>query len=168
LVANAGHSPEIVLKQINEILIKDFPSTRFVTMIYAIFDPKNQSLVFANAGHLNPLFINSSENLPAGLSTEVGNQVNFIETKDGFPLGIADSEFTEHKIEFTPGSKIIFYTDGVTEAMNSGEEEYGTERLIKLFSRSSASIQSIIEDVQSFARGVQQSDDVTLVMIERK
>jgi phosphoserine phosphatase RsbU/P len=171
LVANAGHSPEIVLKQINEILIKDFPSTRFVTMIYAIFDPKDHSLVFANAGHLNPLFIDSSGNLPAGLSTEVGRQLNFLETSEGLPLGIAESSYSEKKIKLSPGSKLIFYTDGITEAMNSAEEEYGTERLIKHFSNTSpagqaGSIQSIIDDVQSFAGGVKQFDDVTLVMIE--
>jgi sigma-B regulation protein RsbU (phosphoserine phosphatase) len=159
LIANAGHSPGIVLKQINEILIKDFPSTRFVTMIYALFDPKEQSLVFANAGHLNPLFINLSDNLHAG-------QVSFIETSEGLPLGIAESEFTEYKINFTPGSKLVFYTDGVTEAMNSAEEEYGSNRLIELLSNSSTSIQNIVEDVQSFVKGVPQSDDVTVVMVE--
>jgi sigma-B regulation protein RsbU (phosphoserine phosphatase) len=155
LVANTGQSPKDVLGQINEILIKDFPSTRFVTMIYALFDPEEQSLVFANAGHLNPLFINSSG-------------INFLETSDGLPLGITGSSFSECRIKFNPGSRLVLYTDGVTEAMNSSSEEYGAERLIKHFENPSATIQSIVEDVQFFAKGEQQFDDVTVVMIERK
>ena len=155
LVANTGKSPEEVLGQINEILIKDFPSTRFVTMIYALFDPKEQTLVFANAGHLNPLFINSSA-------------INFLETPDGLPLGIAGSSFSECKIKFTPRSRLVLYTDGVTEAMNSSSEEYGAERLIKHLANPFSTIQSIVEDVQSFVKGEKQSDDVTVVMIEAK
>jgi len=153
LVANTNQHPKEVLWQLNEILIKDFPSTRFVTMIYAVLDPKEQTLVFANAGHLNPLFINSSG-------------INFLETSDGLPLGIAGSSFSECKITFNPGSRLVFYTDGVTEAMNTSEEEYGAERLFKHLSNPSASIQSILNDVQIFTKGQQQSDDVTVVMIE--
>ena len=153
LIANTTQSPKDVLKQLNEILIKDFPSARFVTMIYAALNPKEQTLVFANAGHLNPLLIDSSEN-------------NFIETADGLPLGIAESSFSEREIKFNSGSRLIFYTDGVTEAMNSSEEEYGTERLLKHFNQSSVSVQSIINDVNKFTSGYKQSDDVTVVMIE--
>jgi sigma-B regulation protein RsbU (phosphoserine phosphatase) len=155
LVANTGHSPKEVLGQINEILIKDFPSTRFVTMIYALFDPKEETLVFANAGHLNPLFVNSSG-------------INFLETSDGLPLGIAGSSFSECKIKFTPGSRLIFYTDGVTEAMNFSSEEYGTDRLTKHLANPDTSVRSIVDNVQSFAKGQQQFDDVTVVMIEMK
>jgi len=155
LIANSGSSPKDVLKQINEILVNDLPTARFVTMIYALFDPVDKSLVFANAGHMNPLLIDS-------------NGLTFLETEEGFPLGIAPGSFSERKINFTPASRIIFYTDGITEAINSSEEEYGAERLISHFKNPSASIQSILEDVQSFARGMQQSDDVTVVMIEGK
>jgi sigma-B regulation protein RsbU (phosphoserine phosphatase) len=124
-------------------------------MIYALFDPKEETLVFANAGHLNPLFVNSSG-------------INFLETSDGLPLGIAGSSFSECKIKFTPGSRLIFYTDGVTEAMNFLSEEYGTDRLTKHLANPDTSVRSIVDDVQSFAKGQQQFDDVTVVMIEMK
>jgi sigma-B regulation protein RsbU (phosphoserine phosphatase) len=153
LVANSNLSPKEVLKKLNEILLKDFPSTRFVTMIYAVLDPKEQTLVFSNAGHLNPLFINSSG-------------IIFLETAEGMPLGISESTFSEIEVKFSPGSRIVFYSDGVTEAMNSISEEYGSERLIKHFKKPSASVKSIVDDVYIFTKGQQQFDDVTVVMIE--
>jgi phosphoserine phosphatase RsbU/P len=153
LIANTTHSPGEVLKRLNEILIKDFPSARFVTMIYAVLNPKKQKLVFANAGHLNPLLVDSSGN-------------NFLETTDGLPLGIAESSFSEREVIFNSGSRLILYTDGVTEAMNSAEEEYGSERLLIHSNESSVSIQSIISDVNNFTSGYKQSDDVTVVMVE--
>jgi sigma-B regulation protein RsbU (phosphoserine phosphatase) len=153
LVANSNLSPKEVLTKLNEILLKDFPSTRFVTMIYAVLDPKEQTLVFSNAGHLNPLFINSSG-------------INFLETTEGLPLGISESTFSEIEVKFSPGSRIVFYSDGVTEAMNSISEEYGSERLIKHFKKPSASVKSIVDDVYIFTNGQQQFDDVTVVVIE--
>ena len=155
LVANSNLSPKEVLKKLNEILLKDFPSTRFVTMIYAVLDPKKQTLIFSNAGHLNPLFIDSSG-------------TNFLETAEGLPLGISESTFSEIEVKFSPGSRIVFYSDGVTEAMNSISDEYGSERLIKHFKNPSASVKSIVDDVNEFTQGQQQFDDVTVVMIEAK
>ncbi|MFO7524627.1 MAG: GAF domain-containing SpoIIE family protein phosphatase, partial [Ignavibacteriaceae bacterium] len=154
LIANTTQSPKDVLTQLNEILIKDFPSTRFVTMIYAVLNPKKQKLVFANAGHLNPLLVDSSGS-------------NFLETTDGLPLGIAESSFSEREVIFNSSSRLIFYTDGVTEAMNSSEEEYGSERLLKHSNESSVSIQSVVGDVNKFTGGYKQSDDITVVMVEQ-
>lgn len=154
LIANKTQSPGQVLRQLNEILINDFPSTRFVTMIYAVLNPKEHSLVFANAGHLSPLIVNKNDN-------------SLIDIEDGLPLGIMDSSYSELKIELTSGTKVIFYTDGVTEAMNSSEEEYGNERLLIHSKKPSVSIQSIVSDVNKFTSGHKQSDDITVVMVEQ-
>lgn len=154
LIANTTQSPKEVLRQLNEILIKDFPSTRFVTMIYAVLNPKEQTLIFANAGHLSPLLVNN-------------NDSSFLDVEDGLPLGIMESNYSEFKIELTSDTRIIFYTDGITEAMNSSNEEYGFERLKKYFNNSSGSIQSILSDVYSFTSGQEQSDDITIVMLEQ-
>jgi phosphoserine phosphatase RsbU/P len=153
LVANANNSPGEVLKQVNDILLRDFPHTKFVTMIYGVLDPIKQTFVFANAGHLYPLFVEPAFN-------------DFLKTTNGIPLGITESSFTECKIDFSNGSRLLFYTDGVTEAMNKSLEEFGTERLKKHFKNPSASIQSIINKIHDFAGGYSLCDDVTLVMIE--
>jgi len=145
-------SPGKVLKKLNEILLTDFPSTRFVTMIYALLDPEERTIIFSSAGHTDPLFVNLPE-------------TNFVSKTDGLPLGITGSDYSEHKIKFTPGCKFVLYSDGVTEAMNTFEEEFGNDRLEKHFSVSSASIQSIINEVNNFSQGKQQSDDITVVII---
>jgi sigma-B regulation protein RsbU (phosphoserine phosphatase) len=153
LIAVSNYSPGEVLEQLNEILVKDFPSTKFVTMIYALLNPADKSLVFANAGHLNPIFIKSS-------------QINILNTAEGLPLGISYSSYSECKIKLTPGSRIVFYTDGVTEAMNKNSDEFGAERLNVHFADPLASVQSLINDVYNFTNGNRQSDDITVVMIE--
>jgi phosphoserine phosphatase RsbU/P len=153
LIAESVSSPKDVLTKVNDILIKDFPTTKFVTMIYAVLDPESQTLVFANAGHLFPLLINSAGN-------------KFLETSDGIPLGITKSSYSECKIKFTPGSRIFFYSDGVTEAMNKSFEEFGQDRLKEHFKNPSASIESIIDAIKEFTQDYSFSDDVTMVMIE--
>src|SRR5690606_14135494 len=100
----------------NEILIKDLPGARFVTMIYAILNPVDDKIVFASAGHLNPILINSSG-------------AEFLETDSGMPMGITDCTYSESEIKLSPGSRIFFYSDGGTEAMNNFSEEYGETRL---------------------------------------
>jgi sigma-B regulation protein RsbU (phosphoserine phosphatase) len=153
LIAQTNDSPGEVLRQVNNILLNDFQTTQFITLIYAILDPVKRTLNFANAGHLYPLYVSSAES-------------KFLKTSAGIPLGIAESQFTDCYIEFTKGSRLILYTDGLTEAMNETSEEYGMERLKNHFSKSSASIQTIQEEIKIFAKGSQFSDDFTMVIIE--
>ena len=153
LIAQTNDSPGEVLRQVNNILLNDFQTTQFITLIYAILDPVKRTLNFANAGHLYPLYVSSAES-------------KFLKTSAGIPLGIAESQFTDCYIEFTKGSRLILYTDGLTEAMNETSEEYGMDRLKDHFSRSSASIQTIQEEIKIFAKGSQFSDDFTMVIIE--
>ena len=152
MFAEKDLSANNILTQINKILIEDFPKTRFVTMIYGILDPKNKMISFANAGHLSPLLINS-------------NEIKFLETISGLPLGLIDIPYVENEIELTEGSKLLLYSDGVSEAMNSKDEEYGTERILSHMKKKTSSIQSLLEDVRSFASGHPASDDITILMI---
>jgi sigma-B regulation protein RsbU (phosphoserine phosphatase) len=153
LLANLTGSPGKVLEQVNEILLNDFPISKFVTMIYAVLDPQNRTLVFANAGHLYPLYINSEYS-------------NYLKTTDGIPLGITNGTFSECKVEFSRENRLILYTDGVTEAINNSFEEFGTERLKTHFTDPSSSIKTIIDEVKNFSQFNSFSDDFTIIMIE--
>jgi phosphoserine phosphatase RsbU/P len=153
LIAQTNDSPGEVLRQVNNILLNDFQTTQFITLIYAILDPGKRTLNFANAGHLYPLYVNSSEG-------------KFLKTSAGIPLGISDSSFTDCSIEFSKGSRLILYTDGLTEAMDDTSEEYGMDRLKDHFSKTSSSIQTIQEEIKVFTKGSQFSDDFTIVIIE--
>ncbi|HEY6438128.1 MAG TPA: GAF domain-containing SpoIIE family protein phosphatase [Ignavibacteriaceae bacterium] len=152
MFAEQDLSPGEVLIKVNRILIADFPKTRFVTMIYAILDPNKKTIAFANAGHLSPLIINP-------------NETKYFESDSGLPLGLMDNDYKVNKIELIEGSRIVLYSDGVTEAMNSNDEEYGSERMLNLMMKKNSSIQSLLEDVRSFASGQPASDDITILMI---
>ncbi len=152
MFAEQNLTPGEVLTNVNQILIKDFPKTRFVTMIYAILDPIEKTIVFANAGHLSPLLINP-------------NETKFLESDSGLPLGLMDSAYKVTKIDLNGGSRIVLYSDGVTEAMNSNNEEYGSERMLNHMKNINSSIQNLLEDVRSFTSGHPASDDITILMI---
>jgi sigma-B regulation protein RsbU (phosphoserine phosphatase) len=153
LVAESELPPGEVLSRVNSILLKDFPTARFVTMVYGLLDPKNRTIVFANAGHLHPLFVDSS-----------GAQ--FLKTDAGLPLGIREGSFSERTVKMTAGSRLMFYSDGVTEAMNSSLQQYGETRLRDHVINPSATVQSLMNNVRSFTAGQPASDDVTVVMVQ--
>jgi sigma-B regulation protein RsbU (phosphoserine phosphatase) len=155
MFAERGLPPGEVLLNVNRILVADLPRTRFITMIYAIIDPTTKSIEFSNAGHLPPIFIDS-------------NDLRFLDSDSGLPLGIQDGSFAEQRVEMSSGSRLLLYSDGITEAMNSVSEEYGDERLKEHMTNPAASIQSLLDSVNVFLNGSPASDDMTVVMIKSK
>ncbi len=155
MFAEKGLSPAEVLTEVNKILIQDFPKTKFVTLIYAILDPKEKTFTLANAGHLSPLLTNS-------------NEIRFLETDSGLPLGLIDVPYSETKFELQNGSVLLLYSDGVTEAMNSKNEEYGSLRIQNIMNNRSPTIQTLLDDVRTFTAGQPASDDITILMIGSK
>ncbi len=145
--------PSEVLTKLNELLVNDFPSGRFVTMIYAILDPASRVLRFASAGHLRPLLIEDSH-------------AQFLDTERGLPLGIGTGTYSEAQVQLAPGSRLLFYSDGITEATNPEGDEYGAERLETHFRQSDASEVSILEDVRRFANGAGLHDDATVILLK--
>jgi sigma-B regulation protein RsbU (phosphoserine phosphatase) len=145
--------PSEVLTKLNELLVNDFPSGRFVTMLYAILDPATRTLKFSSAGHLRPLLIENSH-------------AQFLDTERGLPLGIGPGGYSEAQVELAPGSRLLFYSDGITEATNLEDDEYGAERLEKHFRRTDASAESILEDVRTFANGAGLHDDATVILVK--
>jgi sigma-B regulation protein RsbU (phosphoserine phosphatase) len=145
--------PSEVLTKLNQLLVNDFPSGRFVTMLYAILDPASRTLRYASAGHLRPLLI------------ENGN-AHFLDTERGLPLGIGSGDYSEAQVQMAPGSRLLFYSDGITEATDPQEEEYGADRLEQHFRRADASAESILEDVRTFANGAGLHDDATVILVK--
>src|SRR5262249_40241179 len=125
-LAEAGCSPGEVLGRLNNLLVDDFPAGKFVTLVYAVLDPAKRTLVFANAGHLRPLFIDSQGE-------------RFLDVERGLPLGLGSGDYSETVISLSEGSKLIFYSDGITEAVNGNDEEYGACRLAEHAAKAGAS-----------------------------
>jgi sigma-B regulation protein RsbU (phosphoserine phosphatase) len=151
-LAEACCTPGEVLTKLNRLLVNDFPAGKFVTMVYAVLDPVAHTVVFANAGHLRPLFIDDRGE-------------HFIDVERGLPLGLACGDYSETEIALSPGSKMIFYSDGITEAENARQEEYGLCRLAEHAIKPEASAISIVDEVQSFSNGAGVRDDASVVFV---
>jgi sigma-B regulation protein RsbU (phosphoserine phosphatase) len=86
----------------------------------------------------------------------------------GLPLGLGVSTYPQCTITLTPGTQLLLYTDGITEAMDSEEEEYGSARLIKHFLRPGACVDGLIADIKRFSAGSDRTDDATAVLIRSR
>jgi sigma-B regulation protein RsbU (phosphoserine phosphatase) len=147
-------SPAQTLAHLNRTLEEDFPTGKFVTMVYGVLDASSRELTLASAGHLPPLLIN--------------HHCSFLELDTGLPLGLGVSSYPQCTITLTPGTQLLLYTDGITEAMSSAEEEYGSVRLIEHFLQPGACVDGLIADVQRFGAGSDRTDDATAVLIRSR
>ena len=130
---------------------------RYVTAILARLDPARAEIEMLNAGH-NPGFILT----PDGVTHRIG--------ASGTPLGLLpDMTYSSQTLPFPPGSRLLLYTDGLTEVFR-GEEEFGEDRLLSEFSSSQTTNSSVILDtlwtsLGDFAAGSPQADDMTALAI---
>jgi sigma-B regulation protein RsbU (phosphoserine phosphatase) len=152
-LAGAACTPGEVLTKLNRLLVEDFPAGRFVTMVYAVLDPAKRTLTFANAGHPPPLLL-------GGISAQ------FLDVERGIPLGLGASDFSEVEVKLAVGSRLVFYSDGITEAGNLMDEEYGSVRLQEHFLRTDASAESLLDEVRSFADGAGLHDDASVILVK--
>jgi phosphoserine phosphatase RsbU/P len=151
-LAEASCTPGEVLSKLNRLMVEDFPVGRFVTMVYAVLDPEKRVLTFGNAGHLPPFLISDG-----------GSRL--LATERGMPLGLGFGDFSECELAFPKGSRIVFYSDGITEAENDQEEEYGVQRLQDHVLRPDASAESLLADVRSFANSTGLRDDASVIFV---
>jgi sigma-B regulation protein RsbU (phosphoserine phosphatase) len=156
-LASPSMSPEALCARLNALLCRNIASDRFVTLFYAHLDGPARQLRYVSAGH-NPPFVlhrdGSHERLREG----------------GLVLGVfANQLFNSGTVELQSGDRMVLYTDGVTEACNSQDEEFGEERLLQVLqqdpTRTAVEIQkNILQAAAEFSRGPWQ-DDATLLVV---
>ena len=163
--ANHSSSPGEVLKNVNNQLCEHNEAEMFVTAFIARYDFKKKILECANAGHNQPLI------------SKKGEGFQWLSVKPGFVLaGFENMEYDTFPISMDSGDRIIFYTDGVTEALNKEESLYGEGRLEHklncprvLENETTEDIVSYIkEDISVFADGAEQADDITIMALRIK
>jgi sigma-B regulation protein RsbU (phosphoserine phosphatase) len=152
-LAEACCTPGEVLTKLNRLMVEDFPKGKFVTMIYGVLDPAARTFTFANAGHLPPLLVDSS-----------GAQC--LRGESGLPLGLSFGTFSENSVHLPEGSRLVLYSDGITEAFNGNEEEYGISRLESHFAQGNACAESILREVRNFSAPEPLRDDATVIVIQ--
>jgi sigma-B regulation protein RsbU (phosphoserine phosphatase) len=154
-IAPQHASPSQTLEHLNRALLEDFPSGKFVTMIYGVLDAPSRQFAVSSAGHLPPLIVN--------------HETAFLEVDTGLPLGLAPSPYPERTVALTADTHILLYTDGITEAENeSGAEAFGEARLLEHFLAPDACVEALINKVKSFAGGCARMDDATAVLLRSR
>ncbi|HYG99330.1 MAG TPA: GAF domain-containing SpoIIE family protein phosphatase [Terriglobales bacterium] len=148
-------SPAPLLNRLNRILYRDFPPEKFVTMVYAVFDPADRTLTFASAGHPAPIMTNERD-------------TQLLEKASGLPLGIADWEYEECTVTLEQDARVLLYSDGITEAENDAGEQFGTERLVEQANQYSMCVETVLESVSRFTRFRPLADDATLILLRSK
>ncbi len=148
------------VRRSNILICKNTPPEKFATFFYGHLDTSSHQLTYCNAGHDSP-FLFSGNDEPQRLAAT------------GIVLGFsAPWDYEDATCEIKPGDVLLIYSDGITEAFNKDEEEFGEDRLAKVVnSHLEESAQEIahkiIEAVKQHTRGVPQMDDITLVIVKR-
>jgi sigma-B regulation protein RsbU (phosphoserine phosphatase) len=161
-VSMSGSHPAVVLKRANRMIYKDTRCKLFLTSFYATLDLRTGWLAYANAGHCRPLWIEAKS-----------GQMHQL-TAHGTVMGVfEDIELEEHEIHLNYDDLIVFYTDGITEAMDAGEQLFGEARLREaITSCPGGSAQDILDAIvtatTNFIGETPQADDFTLFVIKRQ
>ena len=151
--------PGSVLAEVNDLLNEANDASMFVTVFYGVYDPGTKVLTFSNGGHNPPLVVHADGN-----SEE-------LELTGGIALGaIPEFEFGQASVQLRPGDLVVFFTDGVTEAINVEDEEFGLEAVQALFEdgkpRSAReAAEMILKAVRDFAGEAPQFDDLTCMTL---
>jgi len=157
-------TPVNLLKELNTLFYENTKRDAFISLIYGIFDMNDRSVRLARSGH-SPVMLYQAE----------AQSVRMI-TTEGLALGLESGELynrmiQEQIIPLQPGDVFLFYTDGVTEAMNRTKEEFGEGRLKDVLlsygtQNAGAILKKVLSEVSRFSRLAKQHDDMTLIVVK--
>ncbi len=145
--------------QLNAIIFRDGIDNRFVTLFYFEIDPASGRMRYLNAGH-NPPFLMRESGIEALAASAI-------------PLGMMEgTSYAESELLLRDGDTLVVYSDGLTEARNAGDEEFGAERLRSCMPRlrglsAESGVRVIIDEVNAFLAGERPHDDMSLVVLAR-
>lgn len=154
---NVGDS----IKKVNKLIFEDSPIDKFITAVYGELDTESHTFNYVNAGHNNPYLLSPDQHELRQL--EMG----------GVMLGIMDPvDFKGDSVTLEPKDKLILYSDGIPEARNT-EGDFFTDQAFEkwLLDHKSLSpsqmMMNLLKTIETFSKGHPQSDDITVIMIER-
>ena len=154
--ATAVEQPEQLLQSVNRLFFENTAENAYATLFYSEFDDRTCRLRYANCGH------------PPGLVVQADGTVTRLSSTAPVLGLLADWPCTTAEHQLRHGDLFAIYTDGVTEALNQRDEEFGEERLIEVMRRArdespSQIVTAVFDEVRRFS-GDQQRDDVTLIV----
>lgn len=153
-------TPGELLTAVNQELYKD-DSTMFATIFCGVLDVATGQLLYSDGGHCPPYMVRAN------------GEAELLKGKKGLPLGVIDDMlYMDNETMLAPGDRIILYTDGITEAEDHVQNQYGFVRLKDVLVREKSSkpeqlLSQMVQDVDRFADGAVQSDDIAVLIIDR-
>lgn len=151
--------PALSIAHANRMIYEDAKSNMFVTLFYAVLDSRTMTLDYVNAGHNPPLLLQGES-----------STVRLLKAK-GIALGVIDEvDLQSVRVDLKPGDVLVLYTDGVTEAINAAEEEFGEERLFAIITQNrnrpaQEIMDEILAGITAYAGDTPQYDDITLMIL---
>jgi sigma-B regulation protein RsbU (phosphoserine phosphatase) len=159
--ALSGRGAAAALLRANQLILNDSQSDLFLSAFYAILEPETGRLLYANAGHNRPLWYRAATDTVQELRAR------------GIILGVFEGiTIEERRIVVEPGDVLLFYTDGIPEALNAEERMMGMQRLVDVLKRNAqrsaqAISNAIVDAYNEFTGPTEQSDDVTFFVVKR-
>jgi sigma-B regulation protein RsbU (phosphoserine phosphatase) len=154
------HSLEVLTLSLNEMMYNDTRAEKYLSIFLGLVDTRRGGLHYINAGHVPPLLIS-------------GKDGSYRELRDGgIVVGLFPSaEYQRGAVKLEPGDILVCTTDGIEEADNALEEEYGTPRLAECIAKNrnrtaQQIIDAVLADVNSFAKGGKHVDDKVLMIVK--
>ena len=157
--ASVGNDLAELIKRVNDLVYGASPANSYATLFYGEYDPSSRHLSYVNAGHNPPVVVRKSAAAYQFFRLETGGPV----------VGLIQQSYQQESFPLESGDLVVLFTDGVSEAMNSRDEEWGEERLIE-FAKSCYGLPAvevmtrILAAAHAFAAG-SQYDDMTLVVL---
>ena len=147
-----------LMSNVNRLIFEATPSNRYATFFYGQFEPESKRLTYVNGGHNPPMVIRG---------------VDVLRLEEGGPVvGLfKPARYSQASIQLQSGDVVALFTDGISEAMNDADEEWGEERLIDSIravkDRSALEmIECIVRDADGFVAGAPQHDDMTVMIVK--
>ena len=159
MVADMGLSPDEIIARVNALLCRDNDACMFVTLFVGRLDLTSGRLEYCNAGH-TPLVVVSPD-----------GGAEFLAAKSNVVAGIMDGyAYAMQETTLAPGTMLLAYTDGVTEAERSGHEQYGEKRLLAFASEHAKDapadfVENLKRNLDAFTAGAEQFDDITALAV---
>jgi len=157
----AGDNLAELMRSVNHLVYELSSDNRYATFFYAQYDPPSRQLSYVNAGHNPPAVFRKSDSEWQVMRLEVGGAVVGL---------LPQSSYAQGSFTLQAGDLLLAFTDGISEAMNPQDEEWGEEKLIEITKTceglsAADSVSRIMAGAHSFAEGASQHDDMTVVVL---
>ena len=167
-IASHENNPAHIMTQLNEMACRNNKSNIFVTMFVGVLDLPTGHLRYCNGGHEIPILISRRKDA-SGLSTPK-IECQMLDAKANLPIGLFDDfKYEMQEMTMEKGSTLFLYTDGLTEARDVQNKQYGINRVLQMISDADTTnpkqiVETTIAQLKHFSVGTEQRDDLTMLV----